>query len=83
MKCNVSVNPVHTLATLDDDLYGTRAGDNQVKSINSRKADQERHTADSIADAFFRITLMVRFRRRGGNSLMCDFVEERKTVRTV
>ena len=65
MTCNVFVNPVHTFATLDDDLYGTRAGDNQVKSISSGKADREGHTADAIADALFRVTLMVRFRRRG------------------
>ena len=40
MTCNVFVNPAHTFATLDDDLYGTRAGDYQVKSISSRKADR-------------------------------------------
>lgn len=63
--CKMFVSPTHTLATLDDDLYGTRPSDNQVKTISSRKADREGHTADAIADALFRITLMVRFRRRG------------------
>ena len=57
--------PTHLLATLDDDLYGTRANDNQVKTLSARKADKEGHTVDAIADALFRITLAVRFRRRG------------------
>ena len=65
MTCTVFINPVHTLATLDDDLCGTRAGDNQVKSLSIRKADREGHTADAIVDALFRVKLIVRFRRRG------------------
>lgn len=36
----------------------------QVKTIGSRKPDREEHTADPIADAFVRMTLIVRFRRR-------------------
>ena len=63
--CKMFVPPIHTLATLDDDLYRTRASNNQVKTISSRKADREGHTADAIADALFRITSMMRFRRRG------------------
>ncbi|PXF43989.1 hypothetical protein BWQ96_06222 [Gracilariopsis chorda] len=63
--CKVFVSPNYTLATLDDDLYGTRASDNQVKSLSNRKADREGHQADAIADSLFRVTLMVRFRRRG------------------
>ena len=59
------VTPNHLLATLDDDLYGTRASDNQVKTLGNRKADKEGHTVDAIADALFRITLAIRFRRRG------------------
>ena len=59
------VSPIHTLATLDDDLYGTRASNNQNTTLSSRKADREGHTADAIGDALFCITLMVRFRRRG------------------
>jgi hypothetical protein len=65
MTRKVFLTPMHTFATLDDDLYGTRAGDNQVKTLSIRKADREGHTADAIADALFRITLAVRFRRRG------------------
>ena len=55
----------HTTLTLDDDLYGTRASDNQVKTISHRKADKEGHCADALADPFSRLTLFVRFRRRG------------------
>ena len=65
ISLNVFFIPNHLTITLDDDLYGTRARDNQVKTISSRKADTEGHSADAIADAFFRITLAVRFRRRG------------------
>ena len=57
--------PVHTFATLDDDLYGARASDNQVKTLSARKADREGNTADAMADALFRVTLMIMFRRRG------------------
>ena len=63
--CKVFLNPVYTFATLDDDLYGTRAKYNQVKSLSAREADREGHSADAIADALFRIIFMVRFRRRG------------------
>eukprot|EP00474_Spongospora_subterranea_P007755 CRZ08213.1 hypothetical protein [Spongospora subterranea] len=62
---SIFVVPNHTTATLDDDLYGTRASDNQVKTISNRKSDKEGHCADVIADALFRITLGIRFRRRG------------------
>ena len=58
------LSPSH-FGTLDGDLYGTRASDNQVKTIRSRKADKEGHCVDALADALFRVTLMVRFRRRG------------------
>lgn len=54
-------------ASLDEDLYGTRATDNQVKSLNKRSADAEGNTADFIVDVFQQVTLGVRFRRRGEN----------------
>lgn len=50
VTCKVFLNPNHLFATLDDDLCGTRASDNQVKTLSARKADEERHTADAIAD---------------------------------
>ena len=56
---------MHLLATLDDDLFGTRASDKQFKMLGSRKADKEGHSADAVADALFRIVLAIRFRRRG------------------
>ena len=70
--CKVFLNPVYTFTTLDDDLYGTRAKENQVKSLSARKADKEGHSADAIADALFRLTFMVRFRRRGMYSSLCN-----------
>jgi hypothetical protein len=64
-SCKIFLTPNHTFATLDDDLYGTRAADNQVKTLSARKDDREGYCADALADALFRITLFVRFRRRG------------------
>ena len=66
------LTPLHLLATLNDDLYGTRAADNQVKNLSWRKADREGHSADAIADAFFRIIMALRFRRR--NEIVVDSV---------
>jgi YqaJ-like viral recombinase domain len=82
-SCRLFLTPNHTYATLDDDLYGTRASDNQVKSLSSRKADREGHCADALADALFRITFFVRFRRRGRtqsdnvNQLLSSILESR------
>ena len=45
--------------TVDDDLFGTRAVDNQVKMISSRKVDEERHSADLKEDALFIFVLSV------------------------
>jgi hypothetical protein len=53
MSFKVFLTPLYTLATLDDDLYGTRSSDNQVKMPSSRKADKEGHCADSLADVLF------------------------------
>jgi hypothetical protein len=61
----VLFTPTFTVATLDDDLYGSRAADSQVKQQSSRKADKECHCTDSLAVLIFRSTLLVRFRRRG------------------
>ena len=57
--------PDHTICSLDDDLMGTRASDNQHKTISNRKADREGHTVDVISDALFRVVLQIRFARRG------------------
>lgn len=65
MSRNVCLSSNFTTVTVDDDLYGTRARDNQVKTLSNRKADKEGHSADVICEALFRITLGVRFRRRG------------------
>lgn len=65
MSRNIFLTPAHTIVTLDDDLYGTRSKDNQVKTLSARKADREGHAADVVSDALFRLTYAVRFRRRG------------------
>ena len=70
-SAKVFLSPLYTFATLDDDLYGTRASDNQVKTLSSRKADREGHTADALCDALFRVTYMVRFRRREETQASC------------
>ena len=40
MTRKVLLTPMFLFATLDDDLYGTRASDNQVKTLSLRKADR-------------------------------------------
>lgn len=71
--------PLHMMATLDDDLFGTRAADNQVKMLRSRKADNDRHSADAVADVLFRVILALRFRRKGEVQL----VSVRKLLETL
>lgn len=56
---------LHLTLTLDDDLFGTRATDNQVKTLSCRKADREGHSADTVACAISRVVFALRFRRRG------------------
>jgi hypothetical protein len=51
--------------TLDDESFGCRAKDNQVKKLNPRKADKEGYACDVIADCYFRMPLGIRFSRRG------------------
>ena len=41
------------VAILDDESFGCCAKDNQVKSLNNRKADSEGYAADVIADVYF------------------------------
>lgn len=57
--------PLHLMDRLDDELIGTRAVDNQVKSIANRKANRDDHSADSVADSFLRFIIALGFRRRG------------------
>lgn len=49
---------------LEDDLVGTLAQDNQVKTLSARKTDREGHLADVVADALFNAVMSVRFRQR-------------------
>lgn len=74
----------HLFATLDDDLFRTRSGDNQVKTVSDRKADKEEHGADEIADELSRVILSIRFRRRRDTkinairSLLSGLFQERR-----
>ncbi|PXF45277.1 hypothetical protein BWQ96_04976 [Gracilariopsis chorda] len=71
---------IHLLATLDDDLYVTRANKNQVKMQSVRKVDKEGHSADAVADALLRLVLALHFRRPGESQL--DLVRRLFTVLT-
>lgn len=55
---------LYLLLTLEDDLFGTRATDNQVKTLRSRQDDRHGQSADAIADALSRIIFGLRFWRR-------------------
>lgn len=61
---NISLNN-NTFGTLDDDLYWTRAKDNQVKTLSAKKANQEGPSSDVVCDVLLCITLGVRYIRRG------------------
>lgn len=52
-------------ATLDDEIFGTRAADNPVKTLSCRKVNREGESAEAIADALFRVVFGIRFRLRG------------------
>lgn len=51
--------------TLDNDLFGKRAEDNQVKTPCNRQTDTEGHYVDEILYSIFRVVLNPRFQRRG------------------
>lgn len=54
----------YIFTTPDDDVFGTRAADNQVKYLFTRKKDREGLEWGALADASYRIVLGVRFRSR-------------------
>lgn len=64
---NVFFGTAQIFAILDDDILGTSATNNQVKSLYNRKADREGHTGDVIADSIFRFVIGLSFRRRREN----------------
>ena len=65
MSLSVFLHAQSSTITLDDDLFGSRARDNQVKNISTRKADKEGHCANALCDALFLVCLALRFRSRG------------------
>lgn len=58
-------SPLHFLATFDDDIFGTRTADRQLKMTRSRRADCAGHSADALADALFCIVAAIQFWRSG------------------
>lgn len=52
------------LLTLDDDLMSSRSADVPVKMLNDRKAEQEGHNIDVVADTLFRLEICARFNQR-------------------
>lgn len=58
------------MLTIDDDLFGTRTGDNQVKTFSNREADKKGHAADTIACTLSRVVFGLRFRRSGEGQLV-------------
>lgn len=58
-------SPLHLLTTLDDDIFGTRAADHQLKMLNSCRADYRGQSADALADALFCIVGAIQFWRNG------------------
>lgn len=65
MSRTICLSPTQSLLTLDDDLYGMRSRDNQMKMLSARKADKEGYITETVCDALFPLKLRVRFRRRG------------------
>lgn len=51
----------NTLLTAEDDLYSTRARDNQFRLLSNRNAGREVYTADTICDALFCVNLGLRY----------------------
>ncbi len=58
-----------TVLTEDDDQHASRAKDNPNMVLMSRKASPEGSKADTIADAFNRTILAVRFQEKGGKTV--------------
>ncbi len=57
-----------TVLTMDDDQHASRAKDNPNMVLMSRKASPEGSKADTIADAFNRTILAVRFQEKGNKT---------------
>jgi hypothetical protein len=53
----------YQLGTIDDEVFGCRAQDLQVKKLNERKADGEGWGADVVADPLTRLPLAARLSR--------------------
>lgn len=59
---NMLVNP-------EDNLFGTRAEDNQVEILSARRVDMEGHYAEAVEDELRRVFMALRLRSRGGSQV--------------
>lgn len=57
---------LYLLLTLDEDIFDTRAVDDQVKIISSRDADKEVHSADVVIETLSRFIFDLQFSRGWG-----------------
>lgn len=64
MVRNVFYGRTQLFDTLNDNIFGTRAVDNQFKTLSNKKADRGAETSDVIADGLFRIVHGIHLRRR-------------------
>lgn len=55
--------------TLDDDIFGTRSDDYQVKALSNRTTDKEGHATDTIASLTC-VVFVLHFRRCGEGQLV-------------
>jgi hypothetical protein len=83
LSCKIVFPPLHSLLTLDDELYGILASKSQVKLLSNRKDDKEWHCVDALAEPYTHLSLHVIFRRRGQTqgdnveALFSYFIRER------
>lgn len=52
-KRKIFLSTLQLLATLDEDLFRTRAADNQVKPLSNRKVDKEGHSGEARRNSLF------------------------------
>lgn len=56
--------PLHLMASIDDDWFGTRDADNEMKMLSSRKSDREGNAEEAVANAFLHIIIALCFRKK-------------------
>ena len=59
------IGPNHAFCMLNDDIFGMRAEENQVRTFSYRKAYRKWHSMTAVADAMFWVLLHAGLGRRG------------------